>query len=166
MKTDCNGSSTNPNRDVLIPIRFAFKNPNAVSVCVAGTFNEWRPRATPLIRGSGGHWGKFTALFAGTYEYCLVVDERWILDPNNQRSVANPFGGRNSLLTVSHSTREPELLNADYLPAPSPAAIPKGLIDKTIASIAPDAPLLSPVILDLPESTVLHTINTAKPVTS
>ena len=158
MKTDCSGSPVGLNPDALIPVRFEFQNPKALSVCVAGTFNEWQPMATPLIRGSGGYWGKFAALFAGTYEYCLVVDDLWILDPKNEKSVANPFGGRNSVLTVSHSADAPELLHAEHLPSPSQVALQNTFIGKTIAPILSEAPLLPPVILDLPESTVLHTL--------
>lgn len=162
MKTDCSGSPVRSNPDALIPVHFEFQNPKALSVCVAGTFNDWRPMATPLIRGSAGYWGKFAALFAGTYEYCLVVDERWILDPGNEASVANPFGGRNSVLTVSPSTVGPDLLHSEYLPAPSQVAFQNAFSGKTVAPILTEAPLLSPVIVDLPESTVLHSINTTK----
>ena len=162
MKTDSGGSPISIDAAPLIPIRFEFRNPSAGSVYVAGTFNKWRPMATPLTRGYGGHWGKFTALRAGTYEYCLVVDEDWILDPLNEASVTNPFGGRNSVLTVSHSTAEPSLFSAEYLPAHSQLAFQKGFIDKTVVAILPDAPLVSAVTPDLPESTVLHSINAAK----
>src|SRR5688572_15583725 len=89
-----------PKQGPLIPIHFKFQHNDAATVYVAGTFNGWHPQATPLVKRSGGQWGKFTALSAGTYEYCLVVDEDWILDPKNPASVANPFGGRNSVLTV------------------------------------------------------------------
>jgi hypothetical protein len=36
-----------------------------------------------------------------SYEYCLVVDGQWIPDPKAKETVGNPFGGRNSVLTVS-----------------------------------------------------------------
>jgi len=37
----------------------------------------------------------------GRYEYLFVVDGQWLPDPNAKESVANPFGGRNSVLRVS-----------------------------------------------------------------
>jgi hypothetical protein len=42
---------------------------------------------------------------AWTYEYCLVVDGRWIPDPLARETVPNPFGGKNSVLKVA---RPPE----------------------------------------------------------
>ena len=43
-----------------------------VAVGIAGTFNDWRPQATPMIRLNDGRWAKELALPPGTYEYCLV----------------------------------------------------------------------------------------------
>lgn len=48
-------------------------------------------------------WGKFEVP-NGTYEYKLVLNEtEYITDPANPNSVPDPFGGANSLLTVSCS---------------------------------------------------------------
>jgi 1,4-alpha-glucan branching enzyme len=85
----------------LVPVRFEFMDPKAVSVSVAGSFNHWRPEAKTLHASGGGRWSKDTALMPGTYEYCLIVDGRWIPDPLAAESVANPFGGRNSVLEVA-----------------------------------------------------------------
>ena len=38
---------------------------------------------------------------AGRYEYLFVVDGQWLPDPNARESVQNPYGGTNSVLTVS-----------------------------------------------------------------
>ena len=75
--------------------------PEAKSVCVAGSFNEWNPDRTPLTRISDGTWiGELTGI-SGRHEYLFVVDGQWLPDPNAQESVQNPFGGRNSVLIVS-----------------------------------------------------------------
>jgi hypothetical protein len=100
----------------LAPIHFEFNNPDAVTVYVAGSFNDWDERASPLTRGFGGRWGKVTMLAPGDYEYCLVVDGRWMLDPMNQVSVGNPYGGRNSLLTVEESKEAAHLIDAEHEP--------------------------------------------------
>jgi 1,4-alpha-glucan branching enzyme len=86
----------------LVPVRFEFTHPTAKTVCVAGTFNQWQPEAKTL-HSSGGNWWKETTLAPGTYEYCLVVDGKWIPDPLARETVANPFGGRNSILKVCSS---------------------------------------------------------------
>ena len=36
----------------------------------------------------------------GTYQYKLVVDGQWILDPLNPKEAPNDFGGSNNVLTV------------------------------------------------------------------
>ena len=84
-----------------VPIRFEFNHPTAKNVCVAGTFNHWKPEAKALHPAKDGHWWKETALAPGTYEYCLVVDGQWMPDPQAKETVPNPFGGRNSVLTVT-----------------------------------------------------------------
>ena len=87
----------------LEPVRFEFTHPTATTVCIAGTFNHWQPDAKPMHPVGDGRWLKETVLAAGTYEYCLVVDGQWMPDPLATESVPNPFGGRNSLLRVTHS---------------------------------------------------------------
>jgi hypothetical protein len=54
-----------------------------------------------MIAMGNGKWAKQLLLPPGTYEYCLVVDGKWITDPNAQTTVPNPFGGRNSVLDVA-----------------------------------------------------------------
>ena len=84
----------------LVPVRFEFTHPTATTVCVAGTFNDWKPETKTLHPSGAGLWWKETALAPGLYEYCFVVDGRWIPDPLARESVPNPFGGRNSVLKV------------------------------------------------------------------
>ncbi len=80
----------------LMPVTFAFTNPTADRVSVAGTFNDWHPEAKVMHPVGGGRWLKETALLPGTHEYCLVIDGRYIAHPLVKQTVANPFGGRNS----------------------------------------------------------------------
>jgi len=100
----------------LEPVRFEFTNPTAGTVCVAGTFNDWHPEAKPMHPLGSGRWHKETELPPGTYEYCLVVDGKWMPDPRAQETVANPFGGRNSILRVSSSPEASHLADAEHLP--------------------------------------------------
>jgi 1,4-alpha-glucan branching enzyme len=100
----------------LVPVRFEFTDPKAKAVSLAGTFNHWQPEAKTLHSSGVGNWWKETSLAPGTYEYCLIVDGKWMPDPRAPESVANPFGGRNSVLTVSDSPESKHLSDAENLP--------------------------------------------------
>ena len=76
-------------------------NPVAKQVFVAGSFNNWQPEQTPLVAAGNGRWTGDLKVGPGQYEYLFVVDGDWLPDPNATQSVQNPFGGRNSVLTVS-----------------------------------------------------------------
>ena len=99
-----------------LEVRFEFTHPTAGTVCVAGTFNNWQPEAKPMHRLGDGRWLKETVLPPGTYEYCLVVDGKWMPDPLARETVPNPFGGRNSVLKVANSPEASHLINAEHLP--------------------------------------------------
>jgi len=100
----------------LVPVRFEFTHPTATSVCIAGSFNHWKPEAKNLHSSGVGHWWKETALAPGSYEYCLVVDGQWMPDPLARESVPNPFGGRNSVLKVASSPAAAHLDDAENVP--------------------------------------------------
>ena len=76
-------------------------NPAAKQVFVAGSFNNWQPEQTPLMAVGNGRWTGGLIVGPGRHEYLFVVDGQWLPDPNARESVQNPFGGRNSVLTVS-----------------------------------------------------------------
>jgi 1,4-alpha-glucan branching enzyme len=100
----------------LVPVRFEFQSPTAKTVCLAGTFNGWQPEAKTLHSSGVGNWWKETSLAPGSYEYCLVVDGKWIPDPLAKETAANPFGGRNSVLHVASSPEAAHLADAEKLP--------------------------------------------------
>lgn len=81
-------------------VHIEFSNTKASSVAIAGTFNDWRPEATPMIAMGDGRWLKDLVLEPGMYEYLLVVDGQWLTDPCAQITRPNPFGGLNSVLSV------------------------------------------------------------------
>ena len=112
-KNHDNGKAAGPG---MVPVRFEFTHPTATTVSVAGTFNNWQPEAKALHPSGSGRWLKDTVLPPGTYEYCLVVDGRWIADPAAQETVPNPFGGRNSVLRVTDSPEATHLADAEHLP--------------------------------------------------
>ena len=100
----------------LTPVRFEFTHATAKTVCLAGSFNHWQPAAEALQSSGAGNWWKETSLAAGSYEYCFVVDGQWTADPLSNETVANPFGGRNSVLHVAISLEAAHLADAENLP--------------------------------------------------
>lgn len=82
------------------PVNFRFFSREAREVYLAGTFNDWRPTATPLTRQPDGTWMTEMFLNPGAYEYRFVVDGRWTNDPMSGRDVPNPFGSTNSLIEI------------------------------------------------------------------
>lgn len=104
MKADLNTSRTKRT----IAVRLEFHDDQAETVYIAGTFNDWHPKTTPMLTTGPGQWIKELALSPGIYEYQYVVDGRWINDPQAEKSTPNPFGGRNSVLVVDRTTPNQE----------------------------------------------------------
>src|ERR1051325_3118793 len=81
------------------PIEFSLQAPQASSVVVAGSFNNWDTHKTRLQR-NGDAWKTSVPLAPGRYEYRFVVDGQWITDPNCKECVGNDYGSTNSVLVV------------------------------------------------------------------
>jgi 1,4-alpha-glucan branching enzyme len=87
-------------RPVEKPVDFVLHAPNAQSVAVAATFNQWDTKRTALRKERDGGWTTTVWLPPGRYEYRFVVDGQWVSDPNAKESVPNSFGSTNSVVTV------------------------------------------------------------------
>jgi 1,4-alpha-glucan branching enzyme len=94
-------SSTNHNGKASQVVHVEFNDPKASAVAIAGSFNDWRPEASPLVAVGEGRWLKELALPPGIYEYRLVVDGEWMADPRGHETSPNPFGELNSVLKVN-----------------------------------------------------------------
>lgn len=116
MKQNKIHDSTHLAEPKLVAVHFEFTHPTAVSVCIAGSFNDWHPTAKPMHSAGAGNWQKETSLAHGVYEYCLVVDGEWMPDPLAKGTVPNPFGGRNSILEVAGSLEAAHCAEAAGLP--------------------------------------------------
>ena len=81
-------------------VTLEYPDASAEMVYVAGTFNNWHPRSTPMVPFGHGRWIKEISLAPGTYEYLFVVDGKWVPDRQAHDSVPNPYGGFNSVLKV------------------------------------------------------------------
>ncbi len=76
--------------------------PGARQVLIAGDFNNWCPKDSPMARrGDNGHFSARLALAPGHYCYRLVVDGRWQQDPCNNQLEMNEFGEVNSVVEIA-----------------------------------------------------------------
>ena len=82
--------------------------PEAKEVFVAGTFNDWKPDATPLQSQPDGEWAVTIPLAPGSYEYKFVVDGQWCCAPgtpdefrDEAHCCENSLGTMNCVLEVS-----------------------------------------------------------------
>src|SRR5437773_6063664 len=62
--------------------RLELLKPEARTVFVAGSFNNWNPTKTPLRRSADGKWVGELSGISGRHEYLFVVDGQWLPDPN------------------------------------------------------------------------------------
>ena len=98
-KAKGNGTKTKAAKPSRVALELV--KPGAKCVCVAGSFNEWKPEATPLTARADGRWVGNLTVKPGRHEYLFVVDGQWVPDPNAKETARNPFGGHNSVLLVS-----------------------------------------------------------------
>jgi alpha-amylase/alpha-mannosidase (GH57 family) len=82
-------------------VLFTLDAPGAAQVALAGSFNNWSPTAQAMAKREGSVWQVVLSLGPGRYEYKFVVDGKdWRGDPDNPLSVADPYGGKNSVVVV------------------------------------------------------------------
>jgi hypothetical protein len=79
----------------------------ARSVLLAGDFNNWMPQSTPMNCGSRPcDWRKVLPLAPGRYKYRLVVDDKWVTDPNNRYVESNQFGELDNVIEVERAATQ------------------------------------------------------------
>jgi predicted esterase len=82
-------------------ILFSYYSPWAKEVFLAGDFNGWNKRATPLIKGRDEVWRVIIELKPNrSYDYKYIVDGNWVNDPNNSDLNPDVAGGANSIIYV------------------------------------------------------------------
>ncbi len=79
---------------------FTLNAPDAQSVYVAGSFNEWSLNGFCRMNKENGLWTLRLPLDPGVYQYQFVIDGRWQADPANDRKEPNGFGDMNSVVKV------------------------------------------------------------------
>jgi chromosome partitioning protein len=85
----------------VLPTVFGLHAPDANSVYVSGSFNNWAIDESCRMVREDGIWVARLPLAAGLYRYQFIVDGRWQPDPVNDRREANGFGDMNSLVEVA-----------------------------------------------------------------
>ena len=82
-------------------VLFQLPAPTAREVTIVGSFNDWKPDRTRLSGpDENGMWHTSVKLPKGTHHYKFLVDEAWVIDPENPKIVEDGFGGRNSVLEI------------------------------------------------------------------
>lgn len=81
-------------------VRFMFHGPLATDVHVAGTFNDWDPKAIKLGDIGKGVYTATVLLPMGRHEYKFIVNGEWRNGPEHTEQVPNAFGTTNNVLVV------------------------------------------------------------------
>ena len=68
-------------------------------VMLAGDFNKWQP--VPMKKQKDGSFSAVVTLAPGTYEYKFVIDDQWVVDPDNSVWAVNNYGTLNSVAQIS-----------------------------------------------------------------
>ena len=84
-----------------VTVTFVFRAPEAGSVAVVGSFNDWDPSRGSMARGSDGSWTVRVELAPGQYEYQFVVDgSTFVPDPRAIEQRDDGMGGANAVLRL------------------------------------------------------------------
>ena len=82
-------------------VTFILFAPEAMSVAVVGSFNDWDPSQLQMTKGKDGNWTAKVTLSPGQYEYQFVVDgDRFFPDPNAIEQRDDGMGGANAVLRL------------------------------------------------------------------
>ena len=82
-------------------VTFIFKGyPDAKQVYLAGDFNDWSPKKKRMSKYRDGTFRAKVSLGPGAYQYKFIADGVWMIDPEAQAQVPDPFGGANSQVRI------------------------------------------------------------------
>jgi glycosidase len=84
------------------------------TVQLAGELNDWTPARTPFHLDNG-IWKATIWLNPGVYQYQIVVDSTWMLDPANAEKADNNNGGFNSVFKAGDNTDTKPTINTSKL---------------------------------------------------
>jgi hypothetical protein len=88
--------------------KFECLAPAARAIFLAGTFNGWNAKATPMTKDAKGNWDVALALPPGRHEFKFVVDGAWCCEPGCEgphqgcpKCVPNSSGTMNRFIEVT-----------------------------------------------------------------
>ena len=84
-----------------LPINFLCIAPEAKSVHVIGSFNDWNPTGHPMQRNPDGGWHAQIPLSHGHHHYMFLIDGKPTLDPRAQGIARNERNEKVSMIAVS-----------------------------------------------------------------
>lgn len=85
----------------LIPVVFTLNMPEARTVHVIGSFNNWAPQPCELHKDNGRtRWTLTLRLAPGRYEYAFLVDGKVMPDPSAEFYQDDGFGNQNTVLAL------------------------------------------------------------------
>jgi len=88
-------------KNMVKPVIFVCRAPQAQAVFLTGDFNDWDPNAHPMRRMPDGAWRLEVPLNHGHHHYRFLVDGKPTLDPRAQGIARDHQGEKVSLLAVS-----------------------------------------------------------------
>lgn len=82
-------------------VEFRTKAAEGSKVFLAGSFNNWDQKATPMTLDGGSLYTTSVPLPPGRHEYKFIVNGRWQIDEQCKQWVPNKFGSLNSVVEVA-----------------------------------------------------------------
>ena len=81
-------------------VNFKIWAPEAKTVSLMGTFNQWNAKTHLMKKDADGCWHKSIMTIPGRYEYRYLVDGKWENDPTNNNRCLNDHGTYNNVIEV------------------------------------------------------------------
>ncbi len=98
-----------------VQYNFTFDSKGTIykQVQLVGSFNSWTPSESLI--NENGLWTATLKLSPGRYQYQIVADGKWMLDPGNSIQESNNIGGFNSVLVIDDpSENSPKLFTSSF----------------------------------------------------
>jgi len=84
-----------------VPVRLVLHAPDARTVAVAGSWNDWQPQGVMMQSVGAGVFRVELDLERGRHEYMFVVDgETWVTDETASIFREDGFGNKNAVLEI------------------------------------------------------------------
>jgi Glycogen recognition site of AMP-activated protein kinase len=98
----------NRGKQELVSVTFTFHYPQARSVSLIGSFNQWKPGGLAMRSAAEKSvWVLELQLPEGRHEYAFLVDGRVVVaDPNSRFSQDDGFGNKNSILFATRADEQ------------------------------------------------------------